>query len=74
MIKKIWSLWKSFAQKVGNFQARIILSILYFLIVTPIGLFIRLFRDPLRLKERSNSYWLPVEDQTIDLDNTKRQY
>ena len=74
MLKKAWSKWKVFAQKVGNFQARVILSLFYFLLVTPIGILIRLFGDPLRLKQYAKSYWLPKEPKENNLDEAKRQF
>lgn len=32
-----WERWKKLAKRIGKFQARIIFSILYFIVVTPIG-------------------------------------
>lgn len=45
-IKKL----KSFAQKIANIQIRIILFIVYFIFITPFGIFIRWFADYLRIK------------------------
>ncbi len=35
---------------IGNFQARVILTILYVVLILPVGLIVRLVSDPLRLR------------------------
>lgn len=50
-MKKIWGFWKKIAEKIGQIQAMIIFSILYFLLITPIGLISKLFNDSLKLKK-----------------------
>lgn len=58
MFKNLWSRWKAIATRIGNFQARVILSLFYFLIVTPFGLAVRLLADPLQIRQRSTStFW-----------------
>ena len=59
-LKPIYISWMSFAIILGWFMTRFILSLLFYLIVTPIGLITRLLgKDFLELKkEASNgSYW-----------------
>ena len=59
-LKPIYMSWMSFAIILGWFMTRFILSLLFYLIVTPIGLMTRLLgKDFLELKkEASNgSYW-----------------
>ena len=58
-------LWFKFGILLGNIIAPIVMGIVFFLVVTPMGLIMRLFRkDILKLKKNSNdSYW-------IDKDNT----
>ena len=43
-LKALWSAWKRLAHKIGNFQARVLLTILYAIVVLPFGLAARLFR------------------------------
>ncbi len=50
-MKNLWVNWKKLAEKSGNAQASFIFSLLFFVIVTPCGLFLRLFRDSLTLKK-----------------------
>jgi len=49
------------ASKTNNWIVHILLLILFYLIVTPIGLVLRLFRyDPLQIKSgtKQESYWV----------------
>ena len=36
-VKSLWSAWKRLAHKIGNFQARVLLTILYAVVVLPFG-------------------------------------
>lgn len=75
MVKRLWSKWKTFAQKIGDFQARIILSLFYFLIVSPIGIVFKFADDSLRLKRpKNNSYWLNREIRKTNLEEERRQF
>ncbi len=68
--RRAWERWKVIAQKIGDFQARLILGVLYLGLVGPVALLRRLAADPLGLRlERRGSYWIsrPVGDVTIDL-------
>lgn len=56
-MKKIFYRIKKFAKVVIDIQVRVILSIAYFVIITPIALFARVFSDPLEIKRSSVSYW-----------------
>ena len=58
-LKPIYISWMSFAIILGWFMTRFILSLLFYLIVTPIGLITRVLgKDFLELKEASDgSYW-----------------
>jgi hypothetical protein len=51
--------WMRFAAVVGGFNARIILGLAYYLVITPVGLVMRLCgRDPLDRRLRTgDSYW-----------------
>ena len=53
-------LWIKFGEQLGRFIAPVILSFIYFLILTPIGLFMRIIKkDLLNLNfSKQNSYWV----------------
>ena len=47
--------------KIANFQIRLIFAVFYFIVVFPTGLIMRIFKDPLQLRARKNSYWITKE-------------
>ena len=59
ILKPVYKIWMIFAVIIGWIMTRIILSVLFFSIITIIGLFTRLLgKDFLNLKSKSNeSYW-----------------
>lgn len=57
ILKKIWQIWKSFAQAFGRFNAHLILTLFYFLIIGPIAI-IRRGIKLLSSKNNKDSYWL----------------
>jgi hypothetical protein len=59
MIKKIWEWWKKIAKKIGDFNSRVILTIFYFIFVTPISLPVKL-KDPLGIKNKKQN-WIPKQ-------------
>jgi hypothetical protein len=67
LVKKFWQKWKIFGHKVGNFQARLVLSGFYFVLVFPFGAIVRFGAKPLRLKMSSTSNWLQPEVGTEDV-------
>jgi hypothetical protein len=72
MLKRAWQSWKRIAHKIGNFQARVFLSVFYGLIVLPFGLAARLFCDPLHIKKRPTQ-WLEHPDEAYNLPWARRQ-
>jgi hypothetical protein len=72
MLKRAWQAWKNIAHKIGNFQARILLTLFYAVLVFPFGIALRLFFDPLRIK-RPPAEWLNHPDETYDLQWARRQ-
>jgi hypothetical protein len=71
-LKKAWGVWTRLAHKIGNFQARVLLTILYAVLVLPFGILTRLFGDPLRIK-KPPSRWLDRPDEATDLQWARRQ-
>jgi hypothetical protein len=54
----LWQWWKRIARKIGDAQARIILTLFYFLVVGPFALIIRFWSDPLRLHSKTPGGWI----------------
>lgn len=73
-IYRLWSMWRSFAAKLGAFQSRLFLNLLYFVVVAPFALFVRISRDPLRIKTTDGSSWNDRQASVADLDGARRQF
>ncbi|MEW6482359.1 MAG: hypothetical protein AB1397_05090 [bacterium] len=71
-MKKIFDKWIELAHKIGNFNARVILSIFYFLFITPFALYIKIFKDPLKLKKRNQ--WIEKKWVKPDILEARRQF
>tara|TARA_Y100001970_G_C14125859_1_gene798904 strand:+ start:347 stop:724 length:378 start_codon:yes stop_codon:yes gene_type:complete len=65
--------WIKFGEILGRFVAPIIMAIIFFLIVTPIGLFMRIIgKDLLNIKfSKNSSYWIKREK---NIGPMKRQF
>jgi hypothetical protein len=58
----LWNTWKGFARRMGNYQSRVLMAFIYFTVVLPFGLGVRLLADPLGVREaRGMSNWQPKE-------------
>lgn len=58
LVRAIWSWWKSLARRFANFQARLVLSLFYFVVLGPFAVAMRLVSDPLRLDVRKGRGWI----------------
>lgn len=74
LIKDFWHGWKGFGQFMGDWLARVVLTIFYFTILVPFGLGVRLFSDPLQIKTTPEALWRPRDTGDQTLDDTLRQY
>ena len=72
-MKRFWKAWKRLAHRIGNFQARLLLTLLYLALVFPFGLAVRLFSDPLRIRQRP-ARWLGRDDSAADMNTALRQW
>jgi hypothetical protein len=60
LLAPLYKVWMAFGHVLGWINARIILGIVFFVVVMPIGLVMRLFgKDFLRMRpNRTGSYWV----------------
>ena len=73
-LRRLWEWWKRFAEAVGNFQARLLLTALYFVLLAPLALPLRAFGDPLRRHPRGPTFWLPRPARPASLGDARRQH
>jgi hypothetical protein len=57
LLRRVWEAWKRFGKKVGDLQARALLTIFYFVILAPFALAVRA-ADPLGIRHASTG-WRP---------------
>ena len=64
-------IWFKFGIFLGNFIAPIVMGIVYFMVVTPTGLIMKLFgKDSLNLKNNNkDTYWIKKDNSNSDLKN-----
>jgi len=71
-MKRFWEAWKVLARKIGNFQARVLLTIIYGILLLPFGLLVRLLADRLRIK-KPPTRWLDRAEEAFDMEWARRQ-
>lgn len=75
-LKYIYKIWMKFAHALGWVNTRIILTLVYFLIFTPLALFFKLIgKDPMgRQIEAVDSYWIKREAKIFKPEDYRRQF
>jgi hypothetical protein len=68
--------WMALAEALSFVSTRIILAVVYFLVLTPIGVIKRLFGwDPLHRREPAReSYWRPYSERQRDPKHYEKMY
>ena len=73
LLSKIKRGWLRFAELLGNFQMIVILSILYWLVLTFVAIPFKIFSDPLGLKNSDNSRWVTRDRPSDILESMRKQ-
>ncbi len=63
-MKNTWEKWKILSKKIGNFQLGLFFSILYYIIIVPVGLISSFFNDYFKIKG------FPVWEDWVDGSST----
>jgi hypothetical protein len=78
LFKTIYSLWLGFSVILGYFISRALLTIIFFLVLTPTGLIMRIVgKDPMDRKwdPAAESYWIKrEEDPNANLERYEKQF
>ncbi len=65
-------LWVKFGFLLGKIISPIVMGLVFFFVVTPIGILVRIFKkDLIGLKKGASSYWINREDK---LQSMKKQF
>ena len=74
-LSRLWEGWKRVAKKIGDVQARIILTVFYILVVGPFALAIRWFGDPLAIKHGTRKGWhSKTNKEKVSLQRATQQF
>jgi hypothetical protein len=71
-LKKAWAVWKRIAHVIGDFQARVLLTVIYAVLILPFGLVIHFFSDPLNIKKRPEQ-WFDHPQEASNLERARHQ-
>ena len=77
VLRPIYIGWMKFAFLLGWVNTRLILGIFFYLILTPVGLIMRLFgRDPLHRKfdRKASTYWVKRPPAEFDRERYERLF
>jgi lipopolysaccharide/colanic/teichoic acid biosynthesis glycosyltransferase len=73
--RSLWEGWKKIARKIGDFNARVILTVFYFILLCPFAIMVKLFTDPLEIKRKTHVGWHNKEEngELTALEKATRQ-
>ena len=75
LLRPVYRGWMRFGEVLGWINTRIILTLVFFLVVTPIGLLMRLFgRSPMEPARRGDSYWTDVDTHSYGDRHVEKQF
>ena len=77
LLKLFHRLWMALALVLGYFMSRLLLTILFFIVLTPIGLMLRLFgKDILneKIQQDKESYWIKREKRDHSPDRYEKLF
>jgi hypothetical protein len=75
LLHTIWKRWLAFGKIIGNIQSQIFLTVIYFLILWIIGIFVRISSDKLNIKKKSrNSNFSLWEHPFEGVQQAQQQY
>ena len=74
-LRELWAAWKRIARKIGDFQARVLLTIFYFLLLAPFAMIVRRTSDPLTLKPGAQRGWgIRPEQPEYTVEMARKQF
>ena len=73
VLRETWKKWRAFGKVMGDFVARIFMTVFYFTIALPFGIGVRTFKDPLHLKSKEVA-WLKREERQETIKAARRLF
>jgi hypothetical protein len=66
--------WRVVARKIGEFQSRVVLALMYFVVMAPFAIGLRCVTDPLRLRAAPVWHPLPSGESTPRATAARQQF
>jgi hypothetical protein len=74
LARKLWEGWKRIARKIGDFQARVLMTLFYFLVLGPVAMVLRWRSDPLAIKPNTQRGWRDSDAREgVAMERARRQ-
>ena len=76
-LRPVHKAWMALALILGSIMTKIILSILFYFVITPLGLFSKLSRKDfldLKFNKSVSSYWIPRKKVPLEKTNYEKQF
>jgi len=74
-VRKLWEWWKRVGKRIGDFQARVLLSFFYYTVFAPFAITVRWVSDPLAIKDGAPRGWqLKREGEASRTERATRQF
>ncbi len=74
MLKDLWREWLRVSRHIGSFNARALITLIYFTILALFGIPMRLLGDPMGVKKQpQSSAWHERATRDLDLETARRQ-
>lgn len=73
LVRRLWEAWKVVALRIGHFQSRVLMVVLYFVALGPMALCARLFGAPLGGRKAAAPAWI-TKARTASLETARRQF
>jgi hypothetical protein len=61
-LRAVWEAWRRFGRRLADVQARILLTVFYYVVLAPFALVLRWRTDPLGLRGQSPPAWRAREE------------
>lgn len=75
VLRPVYRVWMRIGEGLAWINTRIILTLVFFLVVTPIGIVMRLFgRSPIARGRQEQSYWTDVEPHSYGDGHVGKQF
>ena len=74
VLRRLGQQWMAVANAIGNFNSRVVLTLVYAVVVSPFGLVVRMCGDPLGLRGSRQSTWTDPYLPSPSLENARKQF